>query len=60
MAHIQTGQVGADKGIADARVDAAKARAAAVRELADRLTAELVQARRPWGRRLIGDFTQST
>ena len=40
--------------IAEARVDAVKAEAAAVRELADRLTAELAHARRPWWRRLIG------
>ena len=39
--------------IAEARVDAAKAKAAAVRELADRLTAELAELRRPWWRRLI-------
>lgn len=42
------------RDIAEARVDAAKAKAAAVRELADRLTAELVEARRPWWRKLIG------
>ena len=46
--------------IAEARVDAAKARAGAVRELADRLGAELLDARRelaefnrPWLARLL-------
>jgi hypothetical protein len=40
--------------IADARVDAVKAEAAAVRELANQLTAELAEVHRPWWRRLIG------
>ena len=40
--------------IAQARVDAVKAEAAAVRELADRLTVELVAARRPFWRRWFG------
>src|SRR4051794_31079694 len=44
----------AARDIADARVDAVKAEAAALRELADRLTAELFELRRPWWRRLLG------
>jgi hypothetical protein len=44
----------AAQGVAAARVDAVKAEAVALRELCDRLTAELEDARRPWWRRLIG------
>ncbi len=42
--------------LAEARIAAARAeeRAAALRELADRLTAELAEARQPWWRRLLG------
>ena len=36
------------------RAARAEERAAAVRELADRLTAELAEARRPWWRRWVG------
>ena len=41
--------------LVEARVAQARAeeRAAALRELADRLTAELAEARRPWWRRMI-------
>ena len=39
---------------ADGRVSAARAEAKAVRELCDRLTAELLDARRPWWRRMLG------
>jgi hypothetical protein len=46
-------QAKAAHDIADARVTAARAEATAVRELADRLTAELVEARRPWWRRWV-------
>ena len=42
------------KDAAAARVTAAKAEVAAVRELADRLTAELAELRRPWWRRWLG------
>ena len=44
----------AARDTADARVIAARVEARAVRELCDRLTAELLEARRPWWRRLIG------
>ena len=42
--------------LVEARIAMARAeeRAAALRELADRLTVELLDARRPWWRRLIG------
>ena len=40
--------------IADARIDAVKAKTIAARELADRLTQELAELRRPWWRRWIG------
>ena len=39
---------------AETGVDTAKAEVAAVRELADRLTAELAELRRPWWRRWLG------
>ena len=41
----------AAREVAEARVSAARAEAKAVRELADRLTNELSEARRPWWRR---------
>jgi hypothetical protein len=44
----------AARDIAEARVDAARAEAIAVRELADRLTAELKEARKSWWRRMFG------
>jgi hypothetical protein len=44
----------AAKDAADARVTAARVEAKAVRELADRLTAELADLRRPWWRRWCG------
>ena len=40
--------------VAEARISAARAETKAVRELADRLTAELAEARRPWWRRTFG------
>ena len=40
--------------VAEARISAARAETKAVRELADRLTAELAEARRPWWQRLLG------
>ena len=40
--------------VARERAVGAEERAAAVRELADRLTAELAEARRPWWRKLFG------
>lgn len=46
-------EVNAAKAVAEARVNAAIAEAKAVRELADRLTAELVELRQPWWRRWL-------
>ena len=40
--------------VAEARVAATRIEAKTLRELADRLTAELLDARRPWWRRLLG------
>src|SRR3954454_14431079 len=51
---VAEAQVEAARDAARARVEAAKVEVAAVRELADRLTAELAELRRPWWRRLIG------
>ena len=51
---VAEAQVEAARTAAMARVEAAKLEVAAVRELADRLTRELVEARRPWWRRLLG------
>jgi hypothetical protein len=45
--------VEAARTAAMARVEAAKLEVAAVRELADRLTAELAELRRPWWARLF-------
>ena len=44
----------------DAAVTVGEARVAAVRELADRLTAELAEARKPWWRRLLSGLVICT
>jgi predicted nucleic acid-binding Zn-ribbon protein len=51
---VAEAQVEAARDASRARAEAAKVEVAAVRELADRLTAELAELRRPWWRRLIG------
>lgn len=47
-------KVAAARDAAEAQIAAAGVEVAAVRELADRLTAELAEARRPWWRRWRG------
>ena len=57
MAGVDTAKAVAEARVeaaAAARVSAAKVEVAALRELADRLTAELAEVRRPWWSRLIG------
>ena len=51
---VAEARVEAARDAAAARVSAAKVEVAALRELADRLTAELARPRRPWWSRLIG------
>ena len=51
---VAEARIEAARDAAAARVSAAKVEVAALRELADRLTAELAEARRPWWRRWIG------
>ena len=51
---IGQARVDAARKSAEARVLTARAEAKAVRELADRLTAELTELRRPWWRRWWG------
>lgn len=51
---VAEAKVEAARDVASARVSAAKLEVAAVRELADRLTVEIADARRPWWRKLIG------
>jgi predicted nucleic acid-binding Zn-ribbon protein len=47
-------QLAGTKAALEAAVAVRKAEVGALRELADRLTAELADARRPWWRKLIG------
>jgi hypothetical protein len=47
-------QLAGTKAALEAAVAVRKAEVGALRELADRLTAELADARRPWWRRLLG------
>ena len=51
---VAEARVEAARDAAAARVSAARVEVAALRELADRLTAELAEARRSWWRRLLG------
>lgn len=51
---VAEAKVEAARDAAEARIAAAGVEVAAVRELADRLTAELAELRRPWWRRLLG------